>query len=199
MGINNQSINILSIYIVLMNGAYILAREFNLIVTHEPGPDNYRYVLSILREIVPELVLVDTGPAVLLFKCSDPYDVVDRLREYVGELRMVYRIIPVDTVTNAYVEDVAEEARILAEEKIPNNRTFRITLRGRLYWKETRAPAHSLDAIRIIAEKIDRQVSLTHPDYLVYIRSLRLYGRRRIAAITVTTPDKILSLASGKP
>lgn len=175
-----------------------MSREFDIIVTHEPGPDNYRYVLSILREIIPELILVDTGPAILLFKCSDPYDVIDRLRGYVNELRIIYRIIPVDSVTNAYVEDVAERAGILAEEKIPVNKTFRITLRGRLYWRETRAPAHSLDAIRIIAEKINRQVSLTHPDYLVYIRSLRLYGRRRVAAITVTIPDYILSLVSGK-
>ena len=176
-----------------------MAMEFNLIVTHEPGPDNYRYVLSMIHEIIPELVLVDTGPAVLLFKCNDPYDVVDRLREYRDMLRMVYRVIPVDRVVNAYVEDVAEDASLLAMEKIPEDKTYRITLRGRLYWRETRAPAHSLDAIRIIAEKINRQVSLTHPDYIVYIRSLKLYGRRRVAAITVTTPDKILSLASGKP
>ena len=60
-------------------------------------------------------------------------------------------------------------------------------------------PAHSLDAIRVIAEKIDRPVSLTHPDYVVYIRSVRLYHRRRVATLTVTTPDKILSLASSRP
>ncbi len=176
-----------------------MARWFNLIVTHEPGLDNYRYVLSIIREIIPELILVDTGPAVLLFKCDDPYDVVERLREYSSELKMVYRVIPVDSVTDAYVEDVAEESSLLAEERIPEDKTYRVTLRGRLYWKETKAPAHSLDAIKVIAEGINRQVSLTHPDYIIYIRSLKLYGRRRVAAITVATPDKILSLASGKP
>ncbi|WFO75089.1 THUMP domain-containing protein [Desulfurococcaceae archaeon MEX13E-LK6-19] len=176
-----------------------MSSTFNLIVTHEPGPDNYRYVVSILREIIPDLVLVDTGPAVLLFKVKDPYSVVEELSKNKDKLNMVYRVIPVDRVTEAYVETVAEEASKLAEEKIPKDKTYRISLRGRLYWKETKMPAHSLDAIKVIAEKIDRTVSLTHPDYVVYIRSLRLYRSRRVAAITVTTPDKILSLASGKP
>lgn len=176
-----------------------MTKSFNLIVTHEPGPENYRYVLSILREIVPDMVLVDTGPAVLLFKVRDPYRVVEELSRRKEELNMVYRVIPVDIVTDAYVETVAEEASRLAEEKIPVGKTYRVSLRGRLYWRETRMPAHSLDAIRVIAEKINRPVSLTHPDYVVYIRSLRLYRARRVAAISVVTPDKILSLVSGKP
>ncbi len=173
--------------------------EFNLIVTHEPGPDNYRYVLSLVRSLVPELILVDTGPAVLLFKTGDPYKVVEELRKFADELNMVYRIIPVDATMSAYVEEVAEKAAELALERIPPGKTYRVTLKGRLFWRETGLPAHSLDAIRVIAEKIDRPVSLTHPDYIVYIRSLRLYRRRRVASLTITTPDKILSLKSGKP
>jgi tRNA acetyltransferase TAN1 len=55
-----------------------------------------------------------------------------------------------------------------------------------------------MDAIRVIAERINRPVSLKKPDYVVYIRSIKLYHRRRYAAITVTTPDMILS-KSGKP
>lgn len=172
---------------------------FNLIVTHEPGRDNYRYVLSVLRDIVPDLVLVDNGPAVLLFRSSDPYSVVKKLSENREKLNIIYRVIPVDATTNAYVEDVAVEVLKLVDKKIPRDKTYRITLRGRLYWKETKLPAHSLDAIKFIAEKIDRKVSLVKPDYVVYIRSLRLYRNRRVAAITVTTPDNILSLVSGNP
>jgi tRNA acetyltransferase TAN1 len=56
-----------------------------------------------------------------------------------------------------------------------------------------------MDAIKVIAEGVNRQVSLTHPDYIVYVRSIKLYHRRRYATITVTTPDKIITLKSEKP
>ncbi len=168
-------------------------------VTHEPGPENYRFVLSLLRDLIGDFQLVDAGTAVLLLRVDDPYHVVEELSRVRDKLNLIYRVIPIDKVTDPYVETVAEEAARLAEEKIPPGKTYRVSLKGRLYWRETRMPAHSLDAIRVIAEKIDRPVSLTHPDYVVYIRSVRLYHRRRVATLTVTTPDKILSLASSRP
>ncbi len=172
--------------------------EFNLMVTHEPGPENYRYVLSVLRDILDNYVVVDAATAVILLRVNDPYKAVEVLKQHRDELNLIYRIIPIDAITNPYVEDVAEKSAELAE-KIPVDKTYRVTLRGRLYWRETRMPAHSSDAVKIIAEKIDRPVSLTHPDYIVYVRSVRLYHRRRVATITVTTPDNILALASNKP
>jgi tRNA acetyltransferase TAN1 len=168
-------------------------------ITHEPGGENYRFVLSILRRIIGDYKLVDAGTAVILLRVDDPYRVIEELRNHRDELAIIYRVIPIDSIVNPYVEDVAEEAARLAEERIPRDKTYRVSLRGRLYWRETRMPAHSLDAIRVIAEKINRIVSLTHPDYLVYVRSVRLYHRRRVASITVTTPDKILSLKSNRP
>ncbi len=173
--------------------------EFNLMVTHEPGPENYRYVLSVLRDILDNYVVVDAATAVILLRVDDPYKAVEVLKQHRDELNLIYRIIPIDIITNPYVEDVAEKSAELAEKRIPVDKTYRVTLRGRLYWRETRMPAHSSDAVKIIAEKIDRPVSLTHPDYVVYIRSVRLYHRRRVATITVTTPDNILALASNKP
>ena len=168
-------------------------------ITHEPGPENYRFVLSLLRDLIGDFQLVDAGTAVLLLRVDDPYRVVEELSRVRDKLNLIYRVIPIDKVTDPYVETVAEEAAKLAEEKIPPGKTYRVSLKGRLYWRETRMPAHSLDAIRVIAAKIDRPVSLTHPDYVVYIRSVRLYHRRRVATLTVTTPDKILSLASSRP
>ncbi len=179
-------------------GVWLLVR-FNLMITHEPGPENYRYILSILRDYLGDYQLVDAGTAVILLRVDDPYEAVHRLAENRDKIQIIYRVIPIDHVTDPYVEVVAEEAARLAEEKIPRNKTYRVSLKGRLYWKETRMPAHSMDAIRVIAEKIDRMVSLTHPDYVVYIRSVRLYHRRRVATITVTEPSNILSLASSRP
>ena len=173
-------------------------QEFNLVVTHEPGPGNDRYVISVLRQVAGDIVFVDSGPGVLVFRAPDPRLVVERLRREAGEIGVIYRVIPVDATVKPFVEDVAEEAWRLSE-KIPVDKTYRIVLRGRLYWRETRQPAHSRDAVLYIAEGIKRPVSLENPDYIVYIRSLRLYYRRRLAAVSIIARDEMLSLASGKP
>lgn len=173
--------------------------SFNVVLTHEHGLDNYRFVISRLRRIGLDYVVVDKGPSIILLRVNDPYEMVNTLREHIKDIPVLYRAVPVDAVVDPYVEAVAEKSRELANSKIPMDKTFRITLHGRLYWRETRMPAHTMDAIRIIASGIDRHVSLTRPDYVVYIRSVKLYHRRRYATITVTTPDNILSTKSTSP
>jgi tRNA acetyltransferase TAN1 len=174
-----------------------LAMSFNLIVTHEHGGENYRAVLSELRRLLGEAVVVDAGPSIILLKVGDPYKAVEELKS-ASLTPLIYRVVPVDRVLDPFVEAVAEEAGRLAEERIPVDKTYRVTLHGRLYWRETRLPAHSSDAVRVIAEKINRRVSLTHPDYVVYVRCVKLYHRRRLATLTIAPVDKIVSLKSGK-
>ena len=176
-----------------------LSSRFDLIVTHEPGPYNYRYVLSVLRELIGDFQIVDSTYSVLLLRTGNPYGVIERIRSSGERLSVIYRIIPVDRVLDPYVEVVAEEATRLANERIPIDSSYRVSLRGRLYWRETRLPAHTLDAIRVIAEKIDRKVSLENPEYVVYIRSIKFYHRRRFATLTVTESKNILSFKSNRP
>lgn len=173
--------------------------SFNIVITHEQGFDNYRFILSRLRRTGLDFTVVDKGPSVILLKVDDPYKAVETLRNYVSEIPIVYRVVPVDAVVDPYVEVVAKVAKELADQRIPLNKTFRVTLHGRLYWAETRLPARTMDAIRVIASGINRPVSLVNPDYVVYIRSIKLYYRRRYAAVTVAQPSMILSLKSGKP
>jgi tRNA acetyltransferase TAN1 len=172
--------------------------SFNIIVTHEQGIENYRFILSRIRQVGVNYVLVDRAPSIILLRVENPYSFVQTMREHAGSIQVLYRVIPVDVVVNPFVEEVAEKSAELAESRIPSSCTFRVTLHGRLYWAETRLPVRTMDAIRVIAERINRPVSLKKPDYVVYIRSIKLYHRRRYAAITVTTPDMILS-KSGKP
>lgn len=174
----------------------LMSNRFNLIVTHEPGPYNYRYVLSILRDVIGDFQVIDSSYSVILVKTSNPYSVIERFRRENIKPGVIYRIIPVDKVVDPYVEIVAEEASRLAHDKIPEDKSYRVSLRGRLYWFETRLPAHTMDAIRVIAEKINRKVSLENPDYVVYIRSIKFYHRRRYASITVTQAENILSFKS---
>ena len=173
--------------------------SFNVIITHDQGLDNYRFIMSRLRRIGFDYVVVDKGPSIILLRVEDPYRAIEQLKESIREVPVVYRVIPIDLVVDPYVEVVAEKAKFLAEQKIPVDKTFRVTLHGRLYWAETKLPAHTMDAIKVIAEGVNRQVSLTHPDYVIYVRSIKLYHRRRYATITVTTPDKIITLKSEKP
>jgi len=173
--------------------------SFNIIITHEQGLDNYRFIVGRLRRTGINYVVVDKGPSVILMKVDDPYKAIEVLRGQIKEIPVIYRVIPIDAVVDPYVEVVASKARELAETKIPPEKTFRVTLHGRLYWAETRLPARTMDAVKVVANGINRQVSLTHPDYVVYIRSIKLYHRRRYATITVTTPDNILAPKATKP
>ncbi len=175
-----------------------MSSRFDLIVTHEPGPYNYRYVLSILRDVIGDFQVVDASYSVVLLRTGDPYGVIEKFREKNVKPGVIYRVIPVDKVVDPYVEVVAEEASKLADERIPVDKTYRVSLRGRLYWLETRLPAHTMDAIRVIAEKIKRKVSLENPDYVVYIRSIKFYHRRRFASLTVTETRNILSFKSSR-
>ncbi|MEZ0394179.1 MAG: THUMP domain-containing protein [Desulfurococcaceae archaeon] len=174
--------------------------SFNVLVTHEPGRSNYRHAVSELRRLIGEVVVVDTAPSVILIKVRDPYEAIGALLERASEITpVIYRIVPIDLVLNPFVEDVAEAAWKLAEERIPREATYRVTLHGRLYWRETRMPASSRDAIEVIARNIARKVSLTSPDYQVYVRSVRLYHRKRVAALAVAPTRMFISLRSGKP
>ena len=177
----------------------VLSSRFDLVVTHEPGPYNYRFVLSVLREVLGDFRVVDSTYSVILIRTGNPYGAIDKLRSRADDLAVVYRVIPVDKVLDPYVEVVAEEAYRLASERIPEDKSYRVSLRGRLYWRETRLPASTIDAIKVIAERINRRVSLENPDYVVYVRSIKFYHRRRVATLTVTERENILSLKSGKP
>ncbi|MCS7128143.1 MAG: hypothetical protein N3E36_03065 [Sulfolobales archaeon] len=173
-----------------------MSNDFNLVITFEAGFENYRYVYSILLDVLGDFSVVDSAPSIILLRVEDPYRAIELFRKKSGEIRMIYRVIPIDSVVEPYVEDVAEESWRLADKKIPIGRTYRVTLSGRLYWKETGLPAHSLDAIRVIASNIDRPVSLKHPAYVVHVRSIKIYGRRRVASVTVTESSNILSIAA---
>jgi len=68
-----------------------------------------------------------------------------------------------------------------------------------LYWIET-GHQHAVGVVKVVATEISRPVSPTNSDYVVYIRSIKLYHlyhRRRYA--TVTVPSMIPALKATKP
>lgn len=174
---------------------------FNLIVTHLPGYENYIAALDQLKRILgSELVIVDTRQSLISARVNDPYEATEKLARELPEATPILRIIPVDEITDAYVHRIADTVHKLVEEKVPKDASFKITLDGHPYdvIEGDVIVMHKSDAIRVIAERIDRRVDLSNPDWVVYIKILRLYGSTELAAVTVCPPGKIISIVKSR-
>lgn len=167
--------------------------RFNLIITHEPTYVNYKWARDQLEFMLDNIRIVDTSPSRILAYVDDPYKAVNIIREKIPKDTPILKVIPIDAVTEPYVEDVAKEVWNRAE-KIPGDKTFRITMQGHLYWRSTGLRARTIDAINYIAEKINRKVKLKEPDWIIYIKVLRVFRYQEVAAITVTPIEYILSI-----
>ena len=104
---------------------------FNLIITHEPGLDNYRWARNQIRQLIGEgLRYISSYQSVILYDVDeDPHEVARRLREALsGQATPIIRAIPIDYVTQPYIDDVEEVVKEISD-KIPPQHTFRITLK----------------------------------------------------------------------
>ena len=172
-------------------------KPFNLIVTHYPGYDNFIVVKNQLHEILDDIRVVDSSQSILLALVNDPYKAVDIIRNSGLKDTPILRVIPVDEVVDVYVDRVADVSRKLLMEKSREGESFRIRLDGKLYEYangEVRR-LHRDEAIRIIAKDIDRPVNLTSPDWIIYIKVLKMYRVTELASVTVCRPDQILSFS----
>ena len=72
-----------------------------------------------------------------------------------------------------------------------------IRVDGRLYRRSNGnvVRLHTSEAIEYIASFIDRPVNLKRPDWVIYVKAVRLYRTTELASITVARPDQIVSLA----
>ena len=167
--------------------------DFNLMITHEPSYQNYKWAMDQITSILGHVVVIDAIQSRILLKVNDPYNALELLTQYLPRDTPILKIIPVDEVVDPYVEDVANVVWDLADSKIPKESTYRITLEGRhLYWKSNGSIAHREEAIKYIASKIDRPVNLKNYEWIVYIKVLRLHRRER-ASITVAPTKYIFS------
>lgn len=163
---------------------------FNLIVTHLPGPHFKRRSREILEQLL-DVVIIESRPHIILCRVPDPLKAIEILRKNLTPRSPILRVIPVIAVTRPRLDDVK---RIVLEaiSKQPEG-SFAIRIDGKLY-SSTGEPLSKMDAIKAIAEEIDRRVDLKNPDVIVYIKLTRFRGRRW-AAIYVGRPEYILSTA----
>ena len=175
--------------------------EFNLIVIHEPGLDNYRWALNQVRQFLGnDVVYVSSYQSVILFKVpGNPHEVASKLRESLKDTATpVIRVVPVDFVTEPLIDEVAQAVRELAQ-KIPEGETFRITLEGHLLTvreDRSRVRMHTIDAIRELAEYVSRPVDLTNPSWVIYIRVVKYMRVRRKAAISLVKPEEVARVSA---
>ncbi|MEM3980006.1 MAG: THUMP domain-containing protein, partial [Ignisphaera sp.] len=105
-----------------------------------------------------------------------------------GKDTPIHRVIPIDVVVDPLLNKVVKIATEYALRRIPENETYRVTLHGRLYTVDERGrlvKVPSLDAVRAIAQDINRKVNLKNPQWVVYVRSLSVQRWRTVVAISV--------------
>ncbi len=173
-------------------------QPFNLIVTHYPGYDNFVVARSQLHEILEDMRVVDSSQSIMLILVKDPYEAIEKIRSSGLKDTPILRVIPVDNVVDVYVDRIAKSVHELLLSKSKPNESFMIKIDGKVYkysnGEITRI--HRSEAIDIIAKGIDRPVNLSSPDWLVYIKTVRMYRATELAAVTVCRPNQILSFSS---
>ncbi|MEM1619339.1 MAG: THUMP domain-containing protein [Fervidicoccaceae archaeon] len=171
---------------------------FNLIVTHYPGYDNYVAARHQLFDVLGRAMVVDdTSYSIMLLLVDDPYEAVEKIKRDLPVATPVLRVVPVDAVVDVYVDRVGPAARDKLYEKSRDEReTFAVRVDGRLYERGEGGVIVRLstpEAVRAVASYIDRPVNLSSPDWLVYVKTVRMYKSTNLAAVTVARPDQIFS------
>jgi len=168
--------------------------SLNLILTLEPGRENIEWAFSQLNECIgPTYIVVKVRQSLILLKVNNPYDVWTSLKKCLNNKSTpIHRVIPVDEIVDPIANKVAERAAYYANMRIPENATYRVTLHGKLYHldeKKRLVKLHSIDAVRMIADKINRRVNLKNPDWVVYVRSIPIGRWQLVAALSVARAD----------
>lgn len=160
--------------------------DFNVIITYEPGEDHSNWVFSQINSCVgSSYIVVKVRNSMILLNVQNPYTFWQNMKKCLqGKDTPVHRIIPVDVVVEPLLNKVVKEATEYALKRIPGNETYRVTLHGHLYTVDERGrlvKVRSIEAVKAIAQDIDRKVDLKNPQWVVYIRTVSL-GRWRIVA-----------------
>lgn len=172
---------------------------FNMIITHYPGYDNYVLARTQLQQALENMQIIDSRQSLMLIRVDDPYKSIEIIREKIRGETPILRVIPVDAITDVYIDRVAKTVKEIFYSKVPRDSSFKIEIDGRLFMsKEGEViPLHTIEAIEHIASFIDNPVNVRNPEYIVYIKTMRLYRVTELATITICKPNQILRYTAG--
>jgi tRNA acetyltransferase TAN1 len=116
----------------------------------------------------------------------DPKEVVRKLRDIVREkpweIKYVLKVVPVEKLVPATIEDISK-ATIQLSEQIHEGEKFRVTVEKR------RSNLSSREVIEAVAKNVKRKVDLENPDRIMLIE---IVGQK--AGVSVLERDDILSV-----
>uniref|UniRef100_A0A7J2U2A9 THUMP domain-containing protein n=1 Tax=Ignisphaera aggregans TaxID=334771 RepID=A0A7J2U2A9_9CREN len=178
--------------------------SFNVIVTLEPSKENHEWAFSQINSCVgASYVIVRVRPSLILLSVAEPYKFWFEVKKCIyGKDTPLHRVVPVDAVVDPLIDRIAEKAQQLALARIPENATYRVTLHGKVFTlddKNRLIRIHSIDAIRVIAEKINRKVDLNNPEWVVYIRTINIRRWSAVTAISVAKNIVFKNIRVGEP
>ncbi len=168
----------------------------NLLVTHLPVWGGRRLALEDLRTALKgrvRLVAAHFNVMLLSVDYDDPVQAVEDLRSSLPKGTVILRAIPVHRVVSP--PELGEVARVVREllSRAPPG-SYAIRLEGRL--EDSGREVSRDEAVKVIAEGIERPVNLGSPDVLVLVKRFRL-RRLRGAVIYVGPPRGVYSAVKG--
>ncbi|MEM4576804.1 MAG: THUMP domain-containing protein [Candidatus Nezhaarchaeales archaeon] len=135
--------------------------------------------VEIRRAPVPGLLFVRTN--------LDPFEASKKIgeiaRERPWDVRYTLKLTPIDAVTSDDLDEIKSVAVALANKKIREDETFRITVNKRL------SSISSRKLIEEVAKEINRKVSLKKPDKILQIE---IVGKD--VGIVVLKPEDVVSI-----
>ena len=123
---------------------------------------------------------------IVCFTSIDPFNVIRRIKDIARDepwrIRYLLRLIPIQIVVNACIEEISKEALKLASV-IKDDESYKVKVEKR------HTSIHSRDVIEAIASKIDRKVKLDNPDWIILVEIIA-----KDAGISVLKEQDIFSL-----
>ncbi|MCE4604872.1 MAG: THUMP domain-containing protein [Aeropyrum sp.] len=164
--------------------------DINLIVSFLPYRDYKDIAIEDLRYALGRLIIIAVKKNVIFAKAdyNDPLELKAILEDKLPEDSPVLRAIPVLRVVSGEVREIRSAVHELLE-RMPGG-TFAIRLESRVWKNNVEIPR--LEAIKEIAEGINREVNLSNPDIIVLVKPFRL-REGAFAAIYVGPPDGVYS------
>lgn len=164
--------------------------DFNLVVSssrfrEEDACDEILDLLDSFGDPAAEAEMTEVKGIILAKTALDPLKAVESLKKLAAdepwEIRYVMRVMPVEKVVPADLEDMQGAAADLAGRIGPDD-SFRVTVEKR------HNPLHSIEVIEYIAGAINRKVDLTKPDWVILVE---IVGKH--AGVSVVRQEQVFS------
>jgi tRNA acetyltransferase TAN1 len=140
-------------------------------------------LLSGVRKVSLERSAYD---GVVEIEAENPKSLLTFLAEFVKsepfKVRYIMRVMPVDKVVDTKMEEISKAVKDLSAA-IGQGESFRVTIEAR------DSPYGDKELIDAVADVVDRKVSLSSPDKIVF---LQVFGE--YTGVSVVSPHDILSI-----